>query len=267
VKVVRTSSPAPIVDVPPSDSPRVSFVLVAYGTGPILLDTLASIVATTGEIAYEVIVVDNPHPRAGDRTYTDLLLSTHGVRVLQPDTNLGFGGGCNAGAGAAQAEYLCLLNPDVTLPSGWLPPLLEVLEHEDASSVVAPTLLDDDGAVQECGQILYADGTTRPRRRPADGTPFEADYASAACWVTRTASFRALGGFDPAFHPAYFEDVDYVLRTRRAGGRCVVHPGVAVTHHQGRGTPDAPSPAHHQRELLVAKWPELAATQPVAPSG
>jgi GT2 family glycosyltransferase len=145
--------------------------------------------------------------------------------------------------------------------------LLELLDGE-SSTLVAPVLLDSDGSVQECGQILYADGTTRPRRiLPEDRAPFVADYASAACWVLPTALFRRLGGFDRRFHPAYFEDVDFVLRLHAAGGRCVVHPGVSVFHHTGRGTPDRPPAAHIQRELLIAKWPELATSRPVAPSG
>jgi GT2 family glycosyltransferase len=266
--IVRTASPAPLVEVPPAGEPRVSFVLVTYGTGPIVTDAIGSIVATTDGMPIEVIVVDNPHPRAVDRSFSELALSTRGVRVLRAATNLGFGGGCNAGAALARAPVLALINPDVTVSVGWIAPLLDVIEGDDTATIVAPVLLDEDGSVQECGQLLYADGTTRPRRqRPPGSAPFEVDHASAACWLLRTEAFRRLGGFDEDFHPAYFEDVDFILRARRDGGRCVVHPGVAVTHASGKGTPDTPPPAHPQRELLISKWPELATTAPIPPSG
>jgi GT2 family glycosyltransferase len=246
----------------------VSFVIITYGTGPIVVDAIESIVATTTGMPIEVIVVDNPHPRAVDRSFAELALSTRGVRVLRAGSNLGFGGGCNAGVALAGAPYVALVNPDVTLPPGWIEPLLKVLETDATATIVAPVLLDADGFVQECGQELYADGTTRPRRqRPTEATPFEVEHASAACWLMRTDDFRRLGGFDEAFHPAYFEDVDLILRARSDGGRCLVHPGVAVTHTSGQGTPDAPPPAHAQRELLVSKWPQLAATAPIPPSG
>lgn len=256
------------MDVPPAEQPRVSFVLVAYGTGPVLVDAIESIVHTAGVVPIEVIVVDNPHPRAGDRTFAALALSTRGVRVLRPESNLGFGGGCNAGAAVARGEYLALVNPDVVAADGWLEPLLALLDGDRSVWIAAPVLRDPDGAVQECGQSLYADATTRPvRTLPAATEPIDVDHASAACWVMRTADFRSLGGFDQRFHPAYFEDVDLVLRVRGAGGRCVVHPAVSVTHLSGRGTPDAPRPAHEQREILVAKWPELADLAPIPPSG
>ncbi len=116
--------------------------------------------------------------------------------------------------------------------------------------------------------MLYADGTTAPRRRlPDDGAPLDVDHASAACWLVRTADHRALGGFDPAFHPAYFEDVDLAIRTRRAGRRVVVHPAARVVHASGTGTPDPPRPAFAQLAVLQAKWPDLATTQPTPPAG
>ena len=266
--MVRTASPAPLVEVTQTNRPRVSFVLVTYGTGPIVVEAIRSIVATTIGTPIEVIVVDNPHPRSAGRALAELALTTRGVRVLLAESNLGFGGGCNAGAALARGALLALVNPDVTVPDGWLEPLLAVLDGAASPTVVAPVLLDADGSVQECGQTLYADGTTRPRReRPTDATPFEVDHASAACWLMRTDDFRGIDGFDARFHPAYFEDVDLLLRLRRAGGRCLVHPGVAVTHASGKGTPDAPPPAHAQRELLVSKWPDLARTGPIPPSG
>ncbi len=247
-----TRSPKPTVVVVRTDAPRVSFVLVAYGTGHILIETLESIVSTAGTIPYEVIVVDNAHPRAVDRSYTELLLHTSGVRVLRPDANLGFGGGCNAGAELARGEILAFVNPDVTLSDGWLERLLQVFYDDPTVWLVAPTLLNDDGSIQECGQVIYADGTTRPsRRRPEVLEPFDVDYASAACWLVRSERFRELGGFDEAFHPAYFEDVDFALRIQQAGGRCVVDPRVDITHHAGSGTPDRPSPAHAQREIAA----------------
>ena len=262
-----TRSPKPTVVVPHTDAPRVSFVLVAYGTGHILIETLESIVSTAGKIPFEVIVVDNAHPRAVDRSYTELLLHTSGVRVLRPDTNLGFGGGCNAGAASPEATPWRFVNPDVTLSEGWLERLLHVLD-DPSVWLVAPTLLDDDGTIQECGQLVYADGTTRPlRRRPEVLEPFDVDYASAACWLVATERFRQLGGFDDAFHPAYFEDVDFALRVQQAGGRCVVDPTVEATHHAGSGTPDRPAPAHAQRELLRTKWPDLTSRYPVPSSG
>jgi GT2 family glycosyltransferase len=274
VVVVRTASPAATVVVPPTEAPEVSFVTVTYGTGPIVVEMIASVAATC-PVPFEVIVVDNPHPARPGRSRTSLLASTAGVRVVEPRDNLGFGGGCNLGARLARGRLLALVNPDVVAAPGWLEPLVATLDRDASVGVAAAVLLDPDGTVQECGQELYADGTTAPIRtiphRESDAIDADAAidvaHASAACWLVRTHEFLHLGGFDPAFHPAYFEDVDLALRVRRAGRRVVVHPSSSVRHARGTGTPDRARPAFRQLATLRAKWPDLASTHPRPPAG
>jgi O-antigen biosynthesis protein len=267
VGTVRTTSGAPHARVPEVDAPELSFVTVTYGTGRVVVDMIASIVDTC-PMALEVIVVDNAHPARPGRSRAHLLAGTAGVRLVEPGENLGFGGGCNLGAELARGRLLGLVNPDlVTLP-GWWEPLVALLDGDASIGVAAATLLDPDGSVQECGQVLYGDGSTAPiRSLPRTDDAVDVDHASAACWLVRTADFRGLGGFDPAFHPAYFEDVDYALRVRAAGQRVVVAPASRVVHDAGTGTPDPPRPAFHQLASLRHRWPDLAATHPRPPAG
>lgn len=279
---VETASPAPLAAVPAADRRRdatagspdvdVSFVMVTFGTGPIVVESLSSLVASLSEsdVSFEVIVVDNPHPDRSDvaprSPRSDLLLTTAGVVLVTPDRNLGFGGGCELGALHATAPILGFVNPDTLFSAGWLEPLLLLVSSVHAPGtpvIVAPTLLDPDGSVQEIGQTLFADGHTAPNVVGlTDSAVATVDYASAACWIVRRDDHERLGGFDPAYHPAYFEDVDLALRVRRRGGRTLVHQDVTVTHHRGSGTPDGPSPANHQRETLLANWPAIGWQQP-----
>lgn len=267
-----TASPAPVATVPPTDAPHVSFVAVAYGTGPIIVDSIRSLVESldhTG-IAYEYVVVDNAHPTAPRRARHELVLGTAGVTVVTPGRNVGFGGGCELGALHARAGVIAFVNPDVIYRDGWLAPLLAALgtdpAHDDPGLVV-PVLLDPDGSVQEAGQQLRADGstrsiTTRPTADGAGGTG-EADYASAACWIVRRDELERIGGFDPAFHPAYYEDVDLLLRLRSLGGQWAIVPDATVVHHRGSSTADRHVPdIRAQRAELFARWPSIRWTQP-----
>lgn len=258
-----TSSPAAVATIPATDDPVVSIITVTYGTGPVVVDMLRSIAdaADAGTaLPIEVIVVDNVHPEVGDRTVTDLRLFTAGVHVVRPGRNLGFGGGCEAGVLAARAATLAFVNPDVVVPDGWLPPLVAALDEPDVA-IAAPVLVNADGSVQETGQRLDATGATSPILT-APASIETVDYASAACWVVRRSTHDRLGGFDPLYHPAYFEDVDLALRARAAGLRCVVVPDVRVMHHGGAGVPGETPPASAQRALLRERWPEIAWTQP-----
>jgi GT2 family glycosyltransferase len=186
--------------------------------------------------------------------------------VLHPGANLGFGGGCEAGIARATGEFLALLNPDLLFAPGWLDPLLAALA-DPTVAIAAPVLLNSDHSLQEAGYRLFADGQTRPDLRPlAPGEVRDTDYASAACWVVRRKELIALGGFDPAFHPAYYEDVDVALRVRAAGNRCVVVGSSQLTHLLHGGTPaGGPPDVTPQRRLLLDRWPSIAADYPPLP--
>lgn len=263
-----TASPRPLVTIPPASRPTVSFVTVGFGTGPVIVDSLASLVASLArsDLTYECVVVDNAHPTAGDTTVNHLLLATHGVRVIRSATNLGFGGGCELGVRHSAGAVIGFVNPDVIYEPGWIEPLLAQLDRPGVS-IAAPVLLDPDGSVQEAGQRLWADGNTSPITvAPAPGDVTTPDYASAACWLIGRSEHERIGGFDPAFFPAYYEDVDYALRAASIGGSTVVVGASRVVHAKGASTADDRIPdTTPQRQLLLDRWPDLATKQSLPP--
>jgi GT2 family glycosyltransferase len=238
----------------------VSIVIVAFGTGLVLdrcLESLADACAADG-IAAEVIVVDNAHPRRGHAAGHRVAISTRGIRLMQPDDNLGFGGGNNAGVAAARAPMIALVNPDVMVVPGQLPALLdEARDHPQ--SICAPALSFPDGTVQEIGMRIISDGDTRPILESGSHAP---DYASAACWVLSSELFTRLGGFDAAFHPAYYEDVDFALRVAAAGGGTRIVESVRVVHEHHSSTTDAEPDVARQRDVFVNRWADLVASRP-----
>ena len=273
--VAVTRSPAPVTRVPAVDGPDdasvdVSFVTVTFGTGPVVIDAIASLVDSMADeqLRYEIIVVDNRHPVAARRSRNELAVSTDGVRVVFPERNLGFAGGCELGALHARGRVLAFVNPDLVVSPGWLRPLLDGLER--GASIVAPLFLDPDGSVQEAGHVLYADGSTAPITAPATLGGHDVrrpDYASAACWLIERSEHERLGGFDPDFHPAFYEDVEFALRAARFGGGLRVVTDVGVTHHHGMGTHGSSRTADTsiQRDTLLERAPQIRWTQPRRP--
>ena len=267
----ETRSAAPVVRVPTGDAPvDVSFITVTYGTGSVVVDAVAALVEAMCDdhLTYEIVVVDNEHPEVARRSRNELALSTAGVKVVFPGDNLGFAGGCELGALHATGRVLGFVNPDLLVHPGWLRPLLAELDRD--ASIVAPVFLDPDGSVQEAGHVLYADGSTVAITVPTalggsdDRTP---DYASAACWLIRRDEHERLGGFDPAFHPAFYEDVEFALRSARLGAGLRVVPEVAVVHHRGMGTHGSSRTADTspQRDELLHRVPRIRWSQPRRP--
>jgi GT2 family glycosyltransferase len=251
---VRTAARRPTVSLHPAEQPDVSVVTVTYGTGPIVVDCLAALADTLADTASEVIVVD--HPVAADRglaTSARLRLLTSGVRLIEGDANYGFGGGNDVGIAHALAPIIVLLNPDVVVQPGWLEPLVAALDAP-AVGIAAPVLLNPDGSVQEAGQTLDDQAITRPITSRPDEPLSEVMFASAACWVLSREDYLRAGGFDAAYHPAYFEDVDLALRMSRLGLRTVVARDSTVVHHHGSSTRRRTHQALQQQAIFRHRW-------------
>lgn len=251
---VRTAARRPTVTLHPAQQPDVSVVTVTYGTGPIVVDCLAALADTLAPTASEVIVVD--HPVATDRglpTSTRLRLLTSGVRLIEGDANYGFGGGNDVGIAHSRAPIVVLLNPDVVVQPGWFAPLTAALD-DPAVGIAAPVLLNPDGSVQEAGQTLDDHAITKPITTRPEEQLSEVTFASAACWVLRRDDYLRAGGFDPAYHPAYFEDVDLALRMSRLGLRTVVVRDSTVVHHHGSSTRRRTHQALRQQAIFRHRW-------------
>lgn len=251
-----TSALDPSVRLAVADKPDVSIVTVTYGTGPIVIDCLAALAETLADVPSEVIVVDQPPPPGGDRalaTAIRLRLLTAGVRLVECAANHGFGGANTVGVAHARAPIVVLLNPDAVVQPCWLAPLVAAL-GDPSVGIATPVLRNPDGTVQEAGQTLDDEAITRPITSAPTAELTDVTFASAACWAMRRADYEASGGFDSAYHPAYFEDVDLALRLQRVGLRTVVVAASEVVHHHGTSTRRRTVKALAQQAVFRARW-------------
>lgn len=258
-----------MINWPVMADPAVSVVVVTYGDTVAQSGTLWRTLAALSRhhrrrlVPLEVIVVVHPDD-TGASTSAWLHANTQGLRIVEPGRNLGFGGGCDAGIAAARAEVIALVNPDLEVTQGWLEPLVAALDDPEVA-IAAPPLVHPDGSIQEAGQVIFADGGTEPIGGPrllsddreAVWFSRDVDYASAACWVMRRNVYFRLGGFDPAYHPAYFEDADLAMRAQQAGlvTRLVIDR--PVIHHHDPPTPTAQALAQASRVVFQRRWAQV----------
>jgi len=167
------------------------------------------------------------------------------VTVIALQRNSGFALACNCGVLAAETPYVCLLNSDVLpIQPGWLQPLFRTLLMVP-EAMVAPLLLTDDGRIQHAGMTVQPLGLrdlpacvhTLKGLDPAqvqalspDGLPYDVELLSGAALMFERCRFLELGGFNPVFGRGDFEDLDFTLRWRQAGGRLQLVPRSRLTH-------------------------------------
>ena len=246
--------------------PHVSCISVTYGPTPEVFALLESVQRHVGDISYDMTVVTQPSDEGS--MAEEISRRAPWVRVIALDSNIGFGPANNLAAERASGEFVALLNPDIVVTEGWLPPLLSTLDDR-AVFVAAPPLLSAEGRVDEAGQVMFADGGSDAIGGPQWPNDYEqmmfsrdVDYASAACWLMRRSVFLELGGFDPAYAPAYFEDPDLAFTARARGlvSRLVVDR--PVVHAHVTATEGLVALAERSRKIFQAKWAEVLKSQP-----
>jgi O-antigen biosynthesis protein len=254
------------IEFSPSQNPLLSVVMVTYGGGEWLDRSLKALIENT-DPCYEVIIVDNASP---DGTGHRLLADVRGARLLLNERNIGFGPAANQGALHAVGRYLCFLNSDAMVQPGWLEPLIRALEDDPVAGAALPCLLNLDGSLQEAGSMVGMEGGTRAIGDREESTEFVfrfrryVDYGSAACLVIRRSTFLALGGFDPAYPIAYYEDVDLCFSLSELGLRTVYEPRSRVVHVRGASSDRglAQQLMESNRVIFRRRWGDKLAVRP-----
>lgn len=246
---------------PGAGAPTVSIIIPVHGRLEYTLRCLDSLRAHPARLPYEVIVVDDASPdRTGER-----LSERPDIRYLRNPANAGFIRSCNRGAREAQGDYLVFLNNDTEVTPGWLDELLGTFALFPDAGLVGARLLYPDGRLQEAGGILWRDasawnfGRFDDPERPEYSYARRVDYCSAACICIPSALFRALGGFDRHYEPAYGEDSDLALRVQALGFGVLYQPLARILHAEGAtsGTDERSGVKSHQvrnRAKLRARW-------------
>lgn len=218
--------------LPLSDDPVVSVIVPTFGQVPFTLRCLASIARNTGAVPIEIIVIDD----AGGATE---LAGVTGIRLVRNETNVGFLHSCNLAAGLAKGRFLCFLNNDTQVLEDWLAPMVTLFRQRPDTGAVGAKLLYPDGRLQEAGGIIWKDasgwnfGRLEDPSKPAYNYIREVDYCSGAALLVERQTFTALGGFDPRYAPAYYEDSDLCFRLRQIGLKTLYQPAARVVHHEG----------------------------------
>jgi GT2 family glycosyltransferase len=223
-----------IVDLRRPDSPRASIIMLAWRS-PLIVPSLRAVADTGARVSFEVVVVANG---AAPDVVDALEGSVRGATVVRSAVNLGFAGGCNRGAREARGEYLVFLNDDTEVEPGWLDALVDAADADPTIAAVGSRLLFPDGTLQEAGSVLWNDGSSMPIGRGERDDPRrhafrrDVDYCSACGLLVRRSAWELAGGFDEAYFPGYYEDVDLCLRLRDAGWRVVFEPGSRIVHYE-----------------------------------
>lgn len=206
----------------------VSVVIPSFNGRRLLARYLPHLLEALPQDAEVIVVDDGSTDGSADYLYDNFPT----VKVIVLERNLGFGPACNAGVFASKYDAVFLLNNDVRVTPGFLPPLLDRLLEPDVFAV-SPRIIrgDESGPDESYFRPTWWRGRVVVRMSPLnDGAPSPLFYASGAAAAIVRSKFLALSGFDPIFAPFYWEDVDLGYRAWKRGWRTLREPASTVYH-------------------------------------
>ncbi len=207
----------------------VSAVILAYQDDP-WLERSVGAVLDSEHVDVEVILVDN----GCSTSLIDRLATRSGVTLVRPGRNLGFSGGCNAGAERARGEVVALVNGDAVVAPDALYRLAQVAVQPDVGIASASIRLAQNADLLNSGgnEVHFLGFVwSGAFEQEAAAWPDQRDVAAAsgAGMAMRREVWEGLGGFDPEYF-AYYEDAELSLRCWQQGLRVVYVPEAVVIH-------------------------------------
>ncbi len=234
---------------------EITVVCVSWRDTGDLYDAVASLAQARALVPSEtprvsLVVVDN----GGGVSRAEIESLWPDATLLVNATNRGLGPASNQAAAAAHGEVLLFLNPDTRAEGEPFTPIARAFESDAGVAAVAPRLLEMNGSgpssedprrlappgredqrtfqlrrlptlAGDARELLLLDHVApdnrgRRRARYAEANRDEAfavEQAAGAALAVRRSAFERIGGFDEAYVPAWYEDVDLCERLRREG--------------------------------------------------
>ena len=216
-------------------------MIVTYNSAHVIGDLLDSLPKALDGLTADIVVVDN-----GSSDGTAELVAALGACRIVRSANVGYAAGINRGVReAAPAQAILVLNPDVRLHPGSLPPLLAALA-EPRVGIAAPRVLTPQGklhlSLRREPTLPRALGLTKTRLAvfseyvydPSAYTrPCTVDWALGAALLMSRECYEALGGWDETYF-LYSEETDLSLRARDAGLLTRYEPRAVAVHIGGQ---------------------------------
>lgn len=224
--------------------PSVAIVILNYNGRKFLEKFLPNVLAST-YINKRIIVADNA---STDDSVSILRTHFPEVEIILHQKNYGFAEGYNQALKQVSADYYVLLNSDVEVTSGWIEPVIGLMQSAENIAICQPKVL----SYQDKNSFEYAgagggllDHLGYPLARGRIFEVLEKDngqyndntdifWASGATLFIKANVYHTLGGLYAYFF-AHQEEIDLCWRAQIQGYR-VMYCGESTIYHIGGGT-------------------------------
>lgn len=228
---------------------KASIIIVSYNSEEYVFDCIDSIKKQKYPF-YEIIVVDNA---SIDNSVSLIKNDFPNIKIYESSKNLGFAGAVNLGVSLSNGDIIVILNPDVVVKEKWLLSLIEAFKVKEIGIVGSIILDSNQSFIQHAGAVIKKNGITEHIELSLEEVSLEdnkgikqkikeklkskfgkndVDYLTGASIAFRKSLHKRLNGFDEAYFPGYFEEVDFCIMAKNLGYKLILEPKSVCIHKQ-----------------------------------
>ena len=214
------------------------------------MDCLDSIYKTVTDIEWEIYVVDN---NSTDGSQAEVKKRFPEVKLIENETNTGFGYANNQALRIMQGRFAVLLNSDAVLKENSVKRLLAFMTTTPSAGIAGVQLLNDDGSRQNSIDNFPSSETEifnksilrlffpgkYPSKNMSYKDPIEVDSVIGACMIVRKEAMDDVGVLDEDYF-IFLEETDWCFRMNKKGWKVYHVPDAEVFHLSGHSKKRTP---------------------------
>lgn len=216
-----------------------SIVLTVYNAPGDVLLCLQSLANSLDFSRAELVIVDDASQKETQKILDDFAAEYPCVTLIRHEKNQGYLHSVNDGISHAAGDIITLLNSDTYIPRDFTTRILSCFEHDEKIGVASPVLSHGNPfSVPLTFQKQELNAQSLPvlvdavNKKAHEISPCYPDivFPDGACFSIRRSCLEAIGLFDEAYSPGYFEELDFCMRAHKRGFRCVFMENLYVYH-------------------------------------
>ena len=230
---------------------ELSIICVNWNSIAYLRECLASVYEHTGDITFEIVVVDNASTEGG---LESLEMEFQNIRMIRSPRNLGFAGANNIEFQNSKGTFVLFLNPDTKLVGPAINIMLNYMKVLPDAGIVGCKLLNSDLTISPTSfqkfptilnqvmdvEFLQVHWPNCPLWElgplySGDKRAFQVEVIPGACMLIKREVFQRVGMFSEDYF-MYAEDLDLNYKIKGEGLANYYVSDASIIHHGGKSS-------------------------------
>jgi len=247
----------------------VSIIVVSFNTKRLLQDCLTSVYQQTGQVNYEIIVVDNA---SSDGSAEMVKVKFPKAILIENRENRGFAAANNQGMAVATGKYVLLLNSDTLVLDQAIAKTVSFADDNPKAAVVGCRVLNPDRTLQPtCFMFpsvlnmllsssylykLFPKSKFFGRERMTwwgRNDIRQVDVVTGCFMLVRRKAIEQVGMMDERFF-MYCEEADWCYRFKQTNWKVLFTPSADIVHVGGQSTAQKPASMLVHLRLSILKF-------------